>query len=158
MNLKKFSEKYLDELISMHKAFKKHFNHKYSEKEVNRTINGNKKEILLIFDDNTLVGYAIWQLNYHNKKIFRFLDFKEKYCSLLDSLYIKPEFRGRGYAKEFFRIFEPYINKKGAKIFVFGTAAKNVTAVQAYKKMGFISKQGYFDEDGDNCVYVKELR
>ena len=158
MKLEQLTDKYLEEFRQMYQDYQKEMKEEFSEETFQKQVSYEKQEILLIFVEKDLIGFAIWQQQWYDKEISEFLGVHDEEYSLLDDFYIMPKFRGRGYGKEFLRNFEPYAKDKGATLMIFGTTVDNIPAIRVYTKSGYNSKRGFYDEDGENFIYWKRLK
>ena len=109
----------------------------------------DKRTLDIIFDDavnhtHGLSGFALTDKdkNAKNDKIIGFAHVSSYYatevagiCVMIEDLYISPEFRGAGFAREFFDwLFQRYSN---AKRFRLEVTPENKMAESLYKRLGF---------------------
>ena len=97
--------------------------------------------LLIIEVDGTPVGFAnlmtIFSVWSHGKAL------------ILDDLYIKEEYRGKGYGKETMAYIEAYAEKNGYKRVQFQSEHSNPNAKKFYEAIGYTATGMYF--------YVKYL-
>ena len=92
---------------------------------------------LLIFEeDETPIGFAnlmtIFSVWAHGKAL------------ILDDLYIKSEFQGKGYGKQAMAFIEAYARKNGYKRLQFQSELSNPGAKKFYESLGFTAADMYF--------------
>ena len=85
-------------------------------------------EVVLAFHDDQPVGFAVFFQN--------FSTFVGKPGLYLEDLFIKPEFRNRGYGKILFRHVARIANQRGAGRFEWAALDWNEPATAFYKKLG----------------------
>ncbi len=96
-------------------------------------------EVKVLYDHDTLAGFTAYYMKNFCVGILLFID-------------VKPEFRGKGYAKELMTYAINDMKKRGASIITLVTRTSNEAAQNLYKKLGFKVSH---EEDG--FVYF-ELR
>lgn len=83
-------------------------------------------EVVEIEDE--IVGMAIWFLNYST--------WQGKHGIYLEDLYIKPEFRGRGYGKALLQYLAAICNERGYGRFQWWVLDWNSPAIEFYRSLG----------------------
>ena len=87
--------------------------------------------LLLLLDENIGVGFLFGFMRYE----------KGEFCyhstGRIGSLYIKPEYRRKGFATQLISEFTKWCNKKEIKEIEIGVFKENIKAHSLYKKMGF---------------------
>ena len=78
--------------------------------------------------DGEIVGMAIWFLNYST--------WQGKHGIYLEDLYIRPEFRGRGYGKALLQHLAAICNERGFGRFQWWVLDWNSTAIEFYRSLG----------------------
>ncbi len=78
--------------------------------------------------ENKIVGMAIWFLNYST--------WQGKHGIYLEDLYIKPEFRGRGYGKALLQHLAAFCNERGYGRFQWWVLDWNSPAIEFYRSLG----------------------
>lgn len=134
MKIEIMNNSHLDKIFEISKIFytSDALEHKVPMDIVERNIN------IAVSDDNSLVGYVFLEDNeiagfsyvttYHETEV------GGKCVQILD-LYVDDKFRGRGFAKEYFKyVFDKYSD---AKRFRLEYVKDNERAISLYKKMGF---------------------
>lgn len=87
-------------------------------------------EVLIAELDGKPVGFALF---FHN-----FSTFKGRACLYLEDLYIKPDFRGKGFGKELFRTLAKIAVERNCDRFEWSVLDWNEPSINFYKKMGAI--------------------
>lgn len=85
-------------------------------------------EVLIAELDGKPVGFALF---FHN-----FSTFKGRACLYLEDLYIKPDFRGKGFGKELFRTLAKIAVERNCDRFEWSVLDWNEPSIKFYKKMG----------------------
>ena len=85
-------------------------------------------EVLIAELDGKPVGFALF---FHN-----FSTFKGRACLYLEDLYIKPDFRGKGFGKELFRTLAKIAVERNCDRFEWSVLDWNEPSIEFYKKMG----------------------
>ncbi len=85
-------------------------------------------EVLIAEVDSVPVGFALF---FHN-----FSTFKGRACLYLEDLYIKPEYRGKGYGKEMFKALAKIAVDRACDRFDWSVLDWNTPSIEFYKKMG----------------------
>jgi len=85
-------------------------------------------EVLIAELDGKPVGFALF---FHN-----FSTFKGRACLYLEDLYIKPDFRGKGFGKELFRALAKIAVERNCERFEWSVLDWNEPSINFYKKMG----------------------
>jgi GNAT superfamily N-acetyltransferase len=97
--------------------------------------------LLIIEEDKNPIGFAnlmtIFSVWSHGKAL------------IVDDLFIKAEYQGRGYGKAVMEYIEKYANKNGYKRIQFQSEPTNPDARKFYEALGFAASDMYF--------YVKYL-
>lgn len=151
MEIIEYTNEYLSELEPMLvgiQDFEKELNEERESgtKVVKRWINeyhpeNNLEKVYLGKDNGQIVGF-IW-ITYSND-----LMNKPTYIYLhISDLFIKKEYRGMGYGKEFLKFCEKLGREKKVKGLSLTVLKKNVNAYEVYKKYGF--------EDLDITMYKR---
>ena len=78
--------------------------------------------------DGEVVGMAIWFLNYST--------WQGKHGIYLEDLYIKPEYRGRGYGKALLKHLAAICNERGYGRFQWWVLDWNSPAIEFYRSLG----------------------
>jgi GNAT superfamily N-acetyltransferase len=78
--------------------------------------------------DGEIVGMAIWFLNYST--------WQGKHGIYLEDLFIKPEFRGRGYGKALLQHLAAICNERGYGRFQWWVLDWNSPAIEFYRSLG----------------------
>ncbi len=78
--------------------------------------------------DGVIAGMAIWFLNYST--------WQGKHGIYLEDLYVKPEFRGRGYGKALLQYLAALCNKRGYGRFQWWVLDWNSPAIEFYRALG----------------------
>ena len=78
--------------------------------------------------DGEVVGMAIWFLNYST--------WQGKHGIYLEDLYIKPEYRGRGYGKALLKYLAAICNERGYGRFQWWVLDWNSPAIEFYRSLG----------------------
>jgi len=125
----------------------------------------NPSHLIVWKKRNKIIGHAIWHETYTDKhreqdprddddrKILEELIGKSKECIELHEIWLKTEYRGKGYGKKFFSFFEKYLANSGFKYLVYYT--DNDAAINICRKRGY--KEGYGVKAGDHTWYVFTL-
>ena len=94
--------------------------------------------------DNKPIGYAI----YYPK----FASFAAKMNVYIEDLFIKPEYRGKGFGKEFFHKLLEMIKDEGYSKLEWSCLDWNTLSIEFYKKLGAKEETGrvYFEYDPKN--------
>ncbi|MEN6619678.1 MAG: GNAT family N-acetyltransferase [Rikenellaceae bacterium] len=87
-------------------------------------------EVLIADMDGVPVGFALF---FHN-----FSTFKGRACLYLEDLYVKPEFRGRGFGKEMFKKLAKIAVQRNCDRFDWSVLDWNEPSIKFYKKLGAI--------------------
>jgi len=104
-----------------------------TEKELLETIFSRDPKVFcdLVEIDGEIVGMAIWFLNYST--------WQGKYGIYLEDLFIKPEFRGRGYGKALLKHLAKVCNEKGYGRFQWWVLDWNSPAIEFYRSLGAVA-------------------
>ncbi|MFA7660917.1 MAG: GNAT family N-acetyltransferase [Anaerovoracaceae bacterium] len=105
-------------------------------------VNNPELVTLFLFEQNeTIMGFAnlmtIYSIWAHGKAL------------VLDDLYIREEYRGKGFGKEAMKFLVTYGRIKGYKRLQFQSEFSNASAMTFYKKLGFTPVDMHF--------YIKHL-
>lgn len=94
--------------------------------------------------DNEPIGYAIYYST--------FASFAAKMNAYIEDLFIKPEYRGKGFGKEFFYKLLEMIKDEGYSKLEWSCLDWNTSSIEFYKKLGAKEETGraYFEYDPKN--------
>lgn len=94
--------------------------------------------------DNKPIGYAIYYPT--------FASFAAKMNAYIEDLFIKPEYRGKGFGKEFFYKLLETIKGEGYSKLEWSCLDWNTPSIEFYKKLGAKEETGrvYFEYDPKN--------
>lgn len=103
---------------------------KASEKEIIETIFAENPKVFCDFVevDGDIAGMAIWFLNYST--------WQGKHGIYLEDLYVKPEYRGRGYGKALLQHLASICNERGYGRFQWWVLDWNSPAIEFYRSLG----------------------
>ena len=103
---------------------------KASEKEILETIFADNPKVFCDFVevDGHIAGMAIWFLNYST--------WQGKHGIYLEDLYVKPEFRGRGYGKALLQHLAHICNERRYGRFQWWVLDWNTPAIEFYRSLG----------------------
>ena len=103
---------------------------KASEKEIIETIFADNPKVFcdLVEVDGDIAGMAIWFLNYST--------WQGKHGIYLEDLYVKPEYRGRGYGKALLQHLAGICNERGYGRFQWWVLDWNSPAIEFYRSLG----------------------
>ena len=101
-----------------------------SEKELIETIFAENPKVFCDFVevDGDIAGIAIWFLNYST--------WQGKHGIYLEDLYVKPEYRGRGYGKALLQHLASICNERGYGRFQWWVLDWNSPAIEFYRSLG----------------------
>ena len=104
-----------------------------TEKELLETIFTSDPKVFcdLVEVDGEIAGMAIWFLNYST--------WQGKHGIYLEDLFIKPEFRGRGYGKALLKHLAKVCNEKGYGRFQWWVLDWNSPAIEFYRSLGAVA-------------------
>ena len=104
-----------------------------TEKELLETIFSSDPKVFcdLVEVDGEIAGMAIWFLNYST--------WQGKYGIYLEDLFIKSEFRGRGYGKALLRHLAKVCDEKGYGRFQWWVLDWNSPAIEFYRSLGAVA-------------------
>jgi len=104
-----------------------------TEKELLETIFSSDPKVFcdLVEVDGEIAGMAIWFLNYST--------WQGKHGIYLEDLFIKPEFRGRGYGKALLKHLAKICDEKGYGRFQWWVLDWNSPAIEFYRSLGAIA-------------------
>ena len=104
-----------------------------TEKELLETIFTSDPKVFcdLVEVDGEIAGMAIWFLNYST--------WQGKHGIYLEDLFIKPEFRGRGYGKELLKHLAKICDDKGYGRFQWWVLDWNSPAIEFYRSLGAVA-------------------
>lgn len=104
-----------------------------TEKELLETIFSSDPKVFcdLVEVDGEIAGMAIWFLNYST--------WQGKYGIYLEDLFIKPEFRGRGYGKALLKHLAKVCDEKGYGRFQWWVLDWNSPAIEFYRSLGAVA-------------------
>lgn len=134
MEIKKMNENYYSEVFDMTKAFYSSdaVDHKIPDINIKNTIDnalteGNLFDGYIMFEDSNIIGFA-YVTRYFETEV-------GGDCVMILDLYIKKEHRKKGYGSAFLNyVFQQY---SYAKRFRLEVSKDNISAIHAYKKLGF---------------------
>ncbi|NCV35224.1 MAG: GNAT family N-acetyltransferase [Actinobacteria bacterium] len=103
---------------------------KASEEEIIETIFADNPKVFcdLVEVDGDIAGMAIWFLNYST--------WQGKHGIYLEDLYVKPEFRGRGFGKALLQHLASICNERGYGRFQWWVLDWNSPAIEFYRSLG----------------------
>ena len=103
---------------------------KASEKEIIETIFADNPKVFcdLVEVDGDIAGMAIWFLNYST--------WQGKHGIYLEDLYVKPEFRGRGFGKALLQHLASICNERSYGRFQWWVLDWNSPAIEFYRSLG----------------------
>ena len=101
-----------------------------TESDLKATIFGKKPKVFcdVVEVDGEIAGMAIWFLNYST--------WQGKHGIYLEDLFIKPEYRGRGYGKALLVHLAKLCEKKGFGRFQWWVLDWNSPAIEFYRSLG----------------------
>lgn len=101
-----------------------------TEKEIIETIFPEEPKVFceLVEVDDEIAGMAIWFLNYST--------WQGKHGIYLEDLYIRPEFRGRGFGKALLKHLAALCNERGYGRFQWWVLDWNESAIEFYRGLG----------------------
>jgi len=104
-----------------------------TEKELLETIFSSDPKVFcdLVEVDGEIAGMAIWFLNYST--------WQGKHGIYLEDLFIKPEYRGRGYGKALLKHLAKICDDKGYGRFQWWVLDWNSPAIEFYRSLGAIA-------------------
>ena len=104
-----------------------------TEKELLSTIFSPDPKVFcdVVEVDGEIAGMAIWFLNYST--------WQGKYGIYLEDLFIKPEFRGRGFGKSLLQHLAKICNEHGYGRFQWWVLDWNSPAIEFYKSLGAVA-------------------
>ena len=104
-----------------------------TEKELLETIFSSDPKVFcdLVEVDGEIAGLAIWFLNYST--------WQGKHGIYLEDLFIKPEFRGRGYGKALLKHLAKICDEKGYGRFQWWVLDWNSPAIEFYRSLGAVA-------------------
>ncbi|MFZ9226838.1 MAG: GNAT family N-acetyltransferase, partial [Candidatus Nanopelagicaceae bacterium] len=103
---------------------------KATEKEITETIFADNPKVFCDFVevDGDIAGMAIWFLNYST--------WQGKHGIYLEDLFVKPEYRGRGYGKALLQHLASICNERGYGRFQWWVLDWNSPAIEFYRSLG----------------------
>jgi GNAT superfamily N-acetyltransferase len=103
---------------------------KAGEEEILETIFAENPKVFcdLVEVDGDIAGMAIWFLNYST--------WQGKHGIYLEDLYVKPEYRGRGYGKALLQHLANICNERGYGRFQWWVLDWNSPAIEFYRSLG----------------------
>ena len=103
---------------------------KAGEKEIIETIFADNPKVFcdLVEVDGDIAGMAVWFLNYST--------WQGKHGIYLEDLYVKPEYRGRGYGKALLQHLAGICNERGYGRFQWWVLDWNSPAIEFYRSLG----------------------
>ena len=104
-----------------------------TEKELLKTIFSSDPKVFcdLVEVDGEIAGMAIWFLNYST--------WQGKHGIYLEDLFIKPEYRGRGYGKALLKHLAKICDEKGYGRFQWWVLDWNSPAIEFYRSLGAVA-------------------
>ena len=101
-----------------------------TEKEIIKTIFAEEPKVFceLVEVEDEIAGMAIWFLNYST--------WQGKHGIYLEDLYIRPEFRGRGFGKALLKHLAALCNERGYGRFQWWVLDWNESAIEFYRGLG----------------------
>ena len=104
-----------------------------TEKKLLETIFSSDPKVFcdLVEVDGEIAGMAIWFLNYST--------WQGKHGIYLEDLFIKPEFRGRGYGKALLKHLAKICDEKGYGRFQWWVLDWNSPAIEFYRSLGAVA-------------------
>jgi GNAT superfamily N-acetyltransferase len=104
-----------------------------TEKEIVETIFSENPMVFcdLVEVDGDVAGMAIWFLNYST--------WQGKHGIYLEDLFVKPEYRGRGYGKALLQHLAQICNEKGYGRFQWWVLDWNSPAIEFYRSLGAVA-------------------
>jgi GNAT superfamily N-acetyltransferase len=104
-----------------------------TEKELLESIFSNDPKVFcdLVEVDGEIAGMAIWFLNYST--------WQGKHGIYLEDLFIKPEYRGRGYGKALLKHLAKICDDKGYGRFQWWVLDWNSPAIEFYRSLGAVA-------------------
>ena len=104
-----------------------------TEKELLETIFVNNARVFcdVVDVDGEIAGMAIWFLNYST--------WQGKHGIYLEDLFIKPEFRGKGYGKALLQHLAKVCDERGYGRFQWWVLDWNSPAIEFYKSLGAVA-------------------
>jgi len=104
-----------------------------TEKELLETIFVNNARVFcdVVDVDGEIAGMAIWFLNYST--------WQGKHGIYLEDLFIKPEFRGKGYGKSLLQHLAKVCDERGYGRFQWWVLDWNSPAIEFYKSLGAVA-------------------
>ena len=126
---------------------------KTGEREILETIFAENPKVFCDFVevDGDIAGMAIWFLNYST--------WQGKHGIYLEDLYVKPEFRGRGYGKALLQHLANICNERGYGRFQWWVLDWNSPAIEFYRSLGAeaMSEWTVYRVSGDPLRRLGEL-
>jgi GNAT superfamily N-acetyltransferase len=103
-----------------------------TEKELSETIFATEPRVFcdLVEVNDEIVGMAIWFLNYST--------WQGKHGIYLEDLFVKPEYRGRGYGKALLQHLAKVCEVKGYGRFQWSVLDWNTPAIEFYQSLGAV--------------------
>ena len=101
-----------------------------SEKDIVETIFADEPKVFceVVEVDDEIAGMAIWFLNYST--------WQGKHGIYLEDLYIRPQFRGRGFGKALLKHLAAICNERGYGRFQWWVLDWNESAIEFYRGLG----------------------
>jgi GNAT superfamily N-acetyltransferase len=125
-------------------------------------IKTNPSHLIVWKQDNQIIGHAIWHhssTEEHRKGAPRDEEDTQALTSLIGSkkdfielheIWLKTEYRGKGYGKKFFQYFENYIKNQGSNAIIYYT--DNPAAIAICHKRGY--KETYLEKEKWHIFYL----
>ena len=132
MRFTTYRKSYFEEYYEMAKALFPNYSRKELKKDLEHTINSQKHETFFAIHNETIMAFVIVSVR---------VDYVEGATSspvgYLEALFVKPEFRNRGVAKELCMIAEKWAVERGCSQMGSDTWDWNQNSIAFHKKMGF---------------------
>jgi diamine N-acetyltransferase len=96
----------------------------------------NFGRVWLILDDDAAVGYIVLCFGYSLEWLGR--------DAFVDEFYLRDEYRGRGWGRKTMEFVEDEARKAGIRTLHLEVVQQNVTALEVYRKMGFVAHESTF--------------
>jgi GNAT superfamily N-acetyltransferase len=132
MEVRKSNIDDLDDLAGLFNAYrifyKKETDIKTAREFLKERLTKNESEIFVVFSDNQMAGFVQLYPVFSSIRMKRFW--------LLNDLFVKDEFRGRGFSIALIERAKELCRQSGACGFMLETAKTNVIGNRLYQKMG----------------------
>ena len=134
LQIRKVEPKNIPQIIALIREFAEYENLseycEVTEENLSLALFGEKKiaEAIIVFDDETAVGYAIFYPN--------FSSFRGQRGIYLEDIFIKPEFRGKRIGELMLRHIAGIGKERGFRRIDFQVLEWNAPAIKFYEKLG----------------------